>query len=188
MSSENVVNVGVHKLNPHAFDPVYATDGSACFDLRACFPPGHRTIQTYVGPMNRESALLATSDWDADPSTGLEADPFHINIPPGERVLIPTHLIFDIPKGWSLRVHVRSSVAIKGGLVLANGEGIVDSDYTNQLYLPVRNTTNTLVRVNHGDRICQGELVPTYRAVFSPCPKPEQKGNRTGGIGSTGKN
>jgi dUTP pyrophosphatase len=101
--------------------------------------------------------------------------------------MVPTQLVFDIPEGWSMRLHMRSGLAIKGGLVLSNSEGIVDSDYTDQLMVLITNTSSIPVRINHGDRICQGELVPVYRTQFNHCAKPEPKANRTGGFGSTGK-
>ena len=108
-------------------------------------------------------------------------------LPPGDRVLIPTQLIFDIPDGWSMRLHMRSGLAVKGGLILSNSEGVIDSDYTHQLMVPVTNTSAIGIKINHGDRICQGELVPVYRSNFSSCAKPESKTSRTGGFGSTGK-
>jgi dUTP pyrophosphatase len=43
--------------------------------------------------------------------------------PPQERALIPTGLIFDIPEGYSIRIHPRSGMALKYGLILANCRG-----------------------------------------------------------------
>jgi len=176
----NGVCVGVHKLHPEAFDPVYATEGSACFDLRACFPAGQRLVRAVSGKTGYENNLMAVSQ--------TTEDTVHILIPPKERVLIPTQLIFDIPEGWSMRLHMRSGLAFKGGLTLSNGEGVIDWDYTDQVFVAVTNTNETTpIRVNHGDRICQGEMVPIIRGLFSPTIKPQKKTNRTGGFGSTGK-
>lgn len=169
------VDVGVYKLHNAAFDPVYATEGSACFDIKACFPSGKSTITSFTSH-GRESVLLAASDGGAN----------HILLPPGDRVMIPTQLIFNIPDGWSMRLHMRSGLAVKGGLVLSNAEGVIDSDYTSQLLVPVTNTSAIMVKINHGDRICQGEMVPVYLTQFSSCAKPEPKTNRAGGFGSTG--
>lgn len=173
----NEVSVGVHKLHPDAFDPVYATDGSACFDIRACFVNGRCMITCYT-PQGRVSKILAASEAN---------EPHHILLRQGDRAMIPTQIIFDIPDGWSMRLHMRSGLALKGGLVLTNSEGVIDSDYTDELMVLVTNTSETPVRINHGDRICQGELVPVYRTQFVPCAKPETKTDRVGGFGSTGK-
>ena len=87
-----------------------------------------------------------------------------------------------------MRLHMRSGLAIKGGLVLSNSEGVIDSDYTDQLMVLITNTSTIPVRISHGDRICQGELVPVYRTNFVATPtKPSPKTSRAGGFGSTGK-
>ena len=176
--SIRTVSVGVHKLHPDAFDPVYATPGSACFDIHACFPDGRSLIKAFT-ENNKEIMLLA-----AVPNAG---DRKHILIPPKHRAMIPPQLIFDIQDSWSVRIHMRSGLAIKGGLILSNSEGIIDSDYTDELMVLVTNTSDVSIRVNHGDRICQGELAPVYRAQFNNCNKPNQKTSRDGGFGSTGK-
>lgn len=172
------IRVGVYKLHPDAFAPMYATNGSACFDLRACFPPGNRRMVSY-NSRSVDSVIMAYSE--------TEEDLVHIVVPPKDRVLIPTQLIFDIPDGWSMRLHMRSGLAVKAGLTLANGEGVIDSDYTDQVFVAVRNDSDIPIRINHGDRICQGEMVPVVRAMFTPTVKPQQKANRVGGFGSTGK-
>ena len=52
-----------------------------------------------------------------------------IQINPRERALIPTGLIFDIPKGCQF-VYIHGQVlTLKQGLTLANNVGIIDSDY-----------------------------------------------------------
>ena len=61
-----------------------------------------------------------------------------------------------------LSVFIRSSLAFKKGLMLANSTGIVDSDYYNNpdneghIMIAYYNTGDTaLVRVEKGDRIGQ---------------------------------
>jgi dUTP pyrophosphatase len=106
---------------------------------------------------------------------------------PGERMLIPTGLVFDIPEGWSMRIHIRSGIAIKRGLTLINAEGIIDSDYVHELLLPVINHHGTFVGVEHNERIAQAELVQQPLFILEEAPDPpEQKTDRKGGFGSTG--
>jgi len=175
--SIRTVSVGVHKLHPEAFDPVYATAGSACFDIRACFANGRCMVKNY-SPDGKELMSLAAAD---------NGETKNISILPGHRAMIPTQLVFDIPEGFSIRLHMRSGLAIKGGLVLSNAEGVIDSDYINELMVLVTNTSQVPVRINHGDRICQGEIVPVFAAEFYSCTEPKPKTNRSGGFGSTGK-
>ena len=56
--------------------------------------------------------------------------------------MVPTGLILDIPAGHSVRIHPRSGNAIKKGLSFINCEGVVDSDYTDPLMIPVINLSD----------------------------------------------
>ena len=147
-----IPKLGYYKLYDDSQDVEFATEGSACFDIRSY----------------SKSAIL---------------------ISPGERVLVPTGLVFDIPKGYHLKVHIRSSVALKLGLSLANSTGIIDYDYTNELLLPITNNNRAMVQViQPGTRIAQAELVKSASYQLKVVKtRPGQKTNRTGGLGSTGE-
>lgn len=117
-----------------------------------------------------------------------DANNASVIIKPNNRALLPTQLILDIPDGYSVRLHMRSGLALKGGLMLSNSEGVIDSDYTHQLMLPVTNTSSVNVRITHGDRICQGEIVEKiFTNIVEIADKVKEKTNRNGGFGSTGK-
>ena len=116
-----------------------------------------------------------------------EEDGLQLAIYPAERVLVPTGLVFDIPQGYSVRLHTRSSLSLKKGLVMPNGEGIIDSDYYHETFVMLYNSSADEVRITHGERIAQGELVQnlTYEMVETT-EIPTQTTNRVGGFGSTG--
>ena len=118
-----------------------------------------------------------------------EEDPkIRFRIAPADRVLIPTGLIFDIPEGHSVRLHTRSSISLKKGLIMPNGEGIIDCDYYHQTFVMLYNASADEVLIKDGERIAQGELVKTYLYDIEETEDvPEQKTNRVGGFGSTGK-
>lgn len=161
-----------YKQYPCAFPPYYATEGSACFDLKACL-----VEDSPIKIFSPAGFVLYSKPKDQK-----------IVIKPGDRALIPTGLIFDIPENYSLRIHIRSSLALKHGLILMNSEGIVDSDYVDPIYAIIYNPTVKSVTVEHGDRIVQAELVPVIRNDFEEMETaPEQKTSRSGGFGSTGK-
>jgi len=102
-------------------------------------------------------------------------------------IAIPTGIILDIPEGYSVRVHPRSGLAYKKGVTLLNAEGIIDSDYTDELKIILHNTSNVDFIINHGDRIAQGELVKSLDYTINECyTAPRQKTDRVGGFGSTG--
>lgn len=108
-------------------------------------------------------------------------------VPAHHSVAIPTGIILDIPAGYSVRVHPRSGLAYKKGITLLNAEGIIDSDYTDELKIILYNTSNVEFLVHHGDRIAQGEMIKSldYYIVTTEIA-PTQKTNRVGGFGSTG--
>ena len=160
-----------YKLAEDVASPTWATFDSACFDLQAYIPES--TSVTIYTVHNAKYNIL---------STGI------IGILPGERAMIPTGLILDIPEGYSVRLHIRSSMAGKHGIVLANGEGVIDSDYVDPLFMLLHNTSKSVVYISNGDRIAQAELVANLQYCLSDTStKPAPKGNRTGGFGSTGK-
>ena len=102
-------------------------------------------------------------------------------------MLIPTGLTLDIPKGYSVRLHVRSSVALKKGLLLANSTGIIDSDYVDPLYFMLVNAGNTARQIFSDERYVQAELIKTLNHSLEEISEaPEQKTDREGGFGSTG--
>ena len=78
-------------------------------------------------------------------------------------------------------------MSFKQGLVLANAEGVIDSDYTQECFIMVKNDSMSRITIKHGDRIAQGELVKSLDYSIEECYTcPQQKTNRIGGFGSTG--
>jgi len=171
---------GFHQLYANAPLPTYATEHSACFDLAAHLVDdrGYLRIIKSVDAQNTMGDMLRLTPRNIS----------DLEIPPQTTVLIPTGLIAKIPMGYSVRVHMRSSVALKRGLIMPNGEGIIDADYFDELFLMVRNASSALVTIKHGERICQGDLVNTIRLPIEQIhTRPEQTTDRAGGFGSTGR-
>lgn len=169
--------MNIYKVNERADIPAYATQGSACFDIKACVQ--NNQYLTSYNNWNKEQRIFVKG-------VGTNRDAFQL--PPGIRCLVPTGLIFDIPEGHVLKMFIRSSVALKKGLILANGTGIIDSDYVEESYIMVQNVTDSLVTIEHGERLAQCMLVPVEQhALAETQDRPEQKTDRDGGFGSTGK-
>jgi len=109
-----------------------------------------------------------------------------ITVPPKSLKLVPTGLVIGTPPGHVLILASRSSLFKKKGLVLANGIGVVDSDYTgpeDQIFLAVFNQMDIEVNIEAGERIAQGMIMPVVRAEFF---EGEANGESRGGFGSTG--
>ncbi len=108
-------------------------------------------------------------------------------IPGGERALIPTGLAVAIPEGYVGIVAVRSSIGIKNGVTLANGIGVIDSDYRGPLGVGLFNTNREPYTVQPGDRIAQLMLLPVVQAELELVEALSETARGAGGIGSTGR-
>src|SRR5215208_3734929 len=65
-------------------------------------------------------------------------------VAPGGVALVPTGLVVEVPAGMFLGIFARSSTPMKRGLMVANGVGVVDSDYcgaTDEVKIAVLNFT-----------------------------------------------
>jgi dUTP pyrophosphatase len=109
-------------------------------------------------------------------------------VEPGQIVLIGTGLVIEVPSDHCLLIFARSSTPLKRGLVVANGVGVVDSDYsgpTDEVRIQVLNVTGAPVHVARGDRLAQGIVMPAPRVEWLEVAqtRPEARG----GFGSTGR-
>ncbi len=69
--------------------------------------------------------------------------------------LVPTGLKAFFPADEVLLIYLRSSLAVKHGLILANGVGVIDADYRGHIILPVTSLAGTF-EIKRGMRIAQG--------------------------------
>lgn len=157
---EEMNELKVNLCRPGARMPTYATSGSACFDIYAVLD---------------EPVPVCT----------------------GEPAIVPTGLKFDIPEGYVLMLYSRSGHGFKNDIRLSNCVGVIDSDYTGELMVKLAQDVDHYEGedmmfepfwINHGDRIAQGMLIPVNQVMFTQIDEPpQQKTNRQGGFGSTGR-
>jgi dUTP pyrophosphatase len=107
-------------------------------------------------------------------------------VAPGERILVPTGLVLEIPKGFEGQVRARSGLALKKGLALANGVGTIDADYRGEVGVLVVNLGSEPVALARGDRIAQLVIAPVARATFEEAADLVDTARGAGGFGSTG--
>lgn len=119
----------------------------------------------------------------------------------GETLLVPCgfHLHIKDPNLVG-KLYVRSSVGTKLGLVLANGTGIVDSDYQGEWMLALRCTRreNTqldlfnpeeeqhkFITIYPAQRLAQVVFTPVVHPMFYHVEEFTEASERVGGFGST---
>lgn len=109
-------------------------------------------------------------------------------VPPHTIALVPTGLVVRVPAGYFLAILARSSTPLKRGLMVANGVGVIDSDYcgpADEVKIQVINVTDAPVHVAAGDRLAQGMVLAAPRVEFVETA--EAEGPSRGGFGSTGR-
>ena len=100
--------------------------------------------------------------------------------------LVPTGIKCEMPGNMYLELTVRSSCPLKHWLILANGVGIIDSDYYNNpdneghIYFQMINLSPFDILLKKGDIIGQG-ILKEYHITDDDMAQ----GLRTGGFGST---
>ena len=110
-----------------------------------------------------------------------------MSVAPGQVTLVPTGLVVAVPSGYFLGIFARSNTPLKRGLMVANGVGVVDSDYSgpaDEVKIEVYNFTAGTVEIRRGDRLAQGVILPCERAVLLEAD--DVSGPSRGGFGATG--
>jgi dUTP pyrophosphatase len=108
-------------------------------------------------------------------------------VQPGEVALVPTGLIVEVPTGMFLGIFARSSTPLRRGLLVANGVGVVDPDYSgpqDEVKVAVLNFRTAAVTIARGERIAQGILLPAPRVSWTEVD--EMTAMSRGGFGATG--
>lgn len=102
--------------------------------------------------------------------------------------MVPTGIAIQISRReYAGLVFARSGLAARYGIALANGVGVIDSDYTGEIVCALLNNSDQPFTVNPGDRIAQLVLVPIGVAKLKLVENlaPTHRGD--GGFGSTGR-
>ena len=107
---------------------------------------------------------------------------------PMQRALVPTGLAIELPGPACVAlVYARSGLSIKYGLCMANGVGVIDSDYRGELRVPMVNLSNEPYTIQPGERVAQLCIAPVWQAAFAPADELTDTARGAGGFGSTGK-
>jgi dUTP pyrophosphatase len=110
-----------------------------------------------------------------------------LELPPGERALVPTGIAIALPDGYAAFVHPRSGLAARLGVTIVNAPGTVDAGYRGEIKVTLLNTDiRSTVRLQRGDRIAQLVIQRVERAVFHEVETLPGSARGDGGFGSTG--
>lgn len=110
-----------------------------------------------------------------------------VTLAPGERALIPTGIAVAVPLCHVGLIFARSGLAVKQGLTLSNGVGVIDSDYRGELKVGLINLGREPYTIRHGERIAQLAVMPVVQTQPVEVEALDDTARGTGGFGSTGK-
>lgn len=159
--------------------PVRATKNAAGYDFCAS-----------------ETVLIPSYSHNVEQLKGYMADKTMYSLPQVEGItkftgikptLVPTGVKCKLDSNQYLEITARSSMPLKYWLVLANSEGIIDSDYygnesnDGEICFQLINLAPSDIIIQQGDKIGQG-IIKTYITVED---EEEVTTERTGGFGST---
>ena len=105
---------------------------------------------------------------------------------PLERILIPTGLFIELPRGYEAQIRPRSGLAIKQGITCLNSPGTIDADYRGEIKIILINLSNEKQVIQHGDRIAQLVVQKIDKAIWKQVELLENTERNEGGFGHTG--
>lgn len=136
-----------------------------------------------------ETAKVPTRATDGSAGYDLYADiSYPLYFPKGDILAIPTGVAIALPDAKSVAmVCARSGLAINHGVTLANGVGIIDSDYRGEIKVGLINLGTEDFTIEPQQRIAQLLIMPVEipELVVSDSLSETERGE--GGFGSTGK-
>ena len=88
---------------------------------------------------------------------------------------------------WVALLCARSGLAVKRGLTLSNGVGVIDSDYRGEIGAGVVNLGEEPVTVEPGERVAQLMILPVAQGTFVQAETLDDTHRGAGGFGSTGR-
>lgn len=163
--------------------PVRKTKASAGYDFQVA---EDTIIPSYLDLFNELAAAKITSEFCDDEVFTLEKMAALTKYAHCKPTLVPTGIKCEMPEDMYLELSVRSSCPLKHWLILANGVGIIDADYYNNLdneghiFFQIINLAPYDIVLKKGDAIGQG-ILKKYFIIDDDIAQ----GERTGGFGST---
>jgi dUTP pyrophosphatase len=111
-----------------------------------------------------------------------------VTIAAGQRAIIPTGIAIALPSAeYVALICARSGLASKFGITMANGVGVIDSDYRGELKVALHNSSDTDYTIHDGDRIAQLMVLPVVQPALQLVEELDETERGEGGFGSTGR-
>ena len=147
--------------------PERKTEGAAAYDLYANIE-GRKEIIEKQG-------------------TKIKVENNKVLLKPMGRVLIPTGIFAEPPKGHKFSVKPCSKLALQDGITILNTPGTIDSDYRGEIGVLLVNFSDSIFVISHEDRIAQLEVEAVLDIEWNIVDSLSGTVRGTNGFNSTGK-
>jgi dUTP pyrophosphatase len=109
-----------------------------------------------------------------------------VELEPGAWSSVPTGVAVAIPSGFAGLVLPRSGHALRHGVGVVNGPGLIDSGYRGEISVLLINHGEEKVVFRRGERIAQLAVVPIPAVEWTEVDSLDDTDRGAGGFGSTG--
>jgi len=130
-------------------------------------------------------ALLPASSYKGDAGLDLTSTGDYV-INPGERRLISTGIVIELPKNTEAQVRPRSGLALKHGITVLNSPGTIDEQYRGEIGVIIINHGNEAYHVKKHDRIAQLVIQRLPKIKITEVMEVKTTDRADGGFGSSG--
>ncbi|NPV90618.1 MAG: dUTP diphosphatase [Firmicutes bacterium] len=108
-------------------------------------------------------------------------------IEPGERALVGTGIVIELPPNTEAQVRPRSGMALNHGITVLNTPGTIDEGYRGEVKVILINLGKTSFKVERHMKIAQMVIKSVLRASVIEADELSDSERAEGGFGSTGK-
>jgi dUTP pyrophosphatase len=132
-----------------------------------------------------DGAVIPERAYEGDAGLDL-ASCEHAVLGPGERAIVATGIVVEIPEGYAGFVQPRSGLAARHGIGVVNSPGLIDSGYRGEIRVVLLNTDReSEFTIEPGMRIAQLVIAPvaSVRVVEADELAASERGSR--GFGSS---
>jgi dUTP pyrophosphatase len=142
----------------------------------------------YIRIVNKSKHQLPKYETDFSAGMDIRANlNSDIVLKPLERVLVPTGLYLELPKGFEAQIRPRSGLALKKGITVLNTPGTIDADYRGEIGIILINLSNEEYVIQDGERICQMIISKHETIKWVDVVEINDTDRGSGGFGHTGK-
>jgi dUTP pyrophosphatase len=103
-----------------------------------------------------------------------------------QRILIPTGISIEMPRGYEAQIRSRSGLAWKNGVIVLNSPGTIDNDYRGEIKIILMNFGEEDFIIEPKMRIAQMIFAQFIQANLNEDDDLEDTNRSDGGFGSTG--